>query len=252
MEESYVRIRQQAQNDPHILGFFLKGSRGKGKVTAASDYDMLLVTADTVAEEYAKKYEEIDLTGNDLSVYGLSAFKEYAAWGSEAVWDRYDFAHITVEIDKLDGEIQKIVDEKGKIPEKELHSFIRYHIDAYINGVFRSIKCTRDADVFGARIEAGESISFFLTLVFAFHSRLKPYGKYLEWELQRFPLEKIPLAPEELTKKVTTILETADITTQQELLSIVEQLARSSGYGDMIDGWEGKFDWMMQLTLSRN
>lgn len=249
MEESYVRIKNQAQQDPNILGFFLKGSRGKGKVTPNSDYDMLIVAKDEVAEEYQKNFGTEDLKGNDLSVYGISEFKEYAAWGTEAVWDRYDFAHIKVEVDKLNGEIQKIVDEKGNIPGQEVDNLIRYHLDAYINGVFRSIKCTRDRDLFGARIEAAESITFFLILIFAFHGRLKPYGKYLEWELNRFPLEKIQLTPAELIKQINTILALADIPTQQELLQMIERLARSNGYGDTIDGWEGKFDWMLKFSL---
>lgn len=250
MEETYIRIKNQAQDDPNILGFFLKGSRGKGRVTPNSDYDMLVVTKDAVAEEYQKNFEAEDLKGNDLSLYGIIEFRRYAAWGTEAVWDRYDFAHIKVEIDKLGGEIQKIVDEKGKIPEQEVGNLIRYHLDAYINGVFRSIKCTRDNDLFGARVEAAESINFFLILIFAFHGRLKPYGKYLEWELNRFPLEKIQVAPAELIKKINIILASADILTQQELLKMIERLARNNGYVNTIDGWEGKFDWMLKFTLS--
>ena len=40
-------------------------------------------------------------------------------------WDRYSYAHVSALIDKRDGEIQRLIDEKGKIPEEQREPLIR-------------------------------------------------------------------------------------------------------------------------------
>ncbi len=253
MQHRYEELKQQARTDPNILGFFVTGSRGKGRATEQSDYDIQLVVKDEMVDAYREKYESSGATSDDVVVKGLTEFRAYAAWGSDTAWDRYDFAHVHVEIDKLDSEIQRLVDEKGVIPPDKKDETARYYFDAYANAVFRSLKCVRDGDAFGTRTEAAESVSSFLHLIFAVHGRLKPYGKYLVWELEQFPLEKLPWDAEEIQTDLLTVLTKADVATQQKLLKGIVDLARAEGYAEAVDGWGDVLDWMLAFqTESRN
>jgi hypothetical protein len=83
--------------------------------------------------------------------------------------------------------------------------------------------------------------------VFGLHGRLRPYYKYLEWELKTFPLEKLTLAPDELMESLLKILETGSIPTQQKILACVEAMARADGYGSVLDDWGADLGWMKAL-----
>jgi hypothetical protein len=75
-----------------------------------------------------------------------------------------------------------------------VQKFIAGVLDAYINYTYRSLKCLREGHFLGARLEATIEIGFFFDLIFALHNgRLKPFYKYLEWEMATYPLVKIPM-----------------------------------------------------------
>ncbi|MHA2400520.1 MAG: nucleotidyltransferase domain-containing protein [Promethearchaeota archaeon] len=242
--EIFKKLCSEAEEDPNIVGFFLGGSRGKGFQTKYSDYDVYIIVNDNVVMEYKTRYPKHKFEGLDLMVFSYSEFKNYASWGSSEVWDRYTFSHVKAQIDK-NGKIQEILDEKGKIPEKFLSKFIAGSLDAYINYHYRSLKCIRDGNIEAARLEAAFSIPFFLNVVFAIHNgRLNPYYKYLKWELESFPLSKIPMSVKEIVDSLMRILDNADYNTQQKLLSITEKVLRKEGFGDVFESWGNDFPWM--------
>src|SRR5882757_3982501 len=114
-DELYAAMLRRAQEDPNILGLYVGGSRGKGATTAHSDYDCDIVVADAVEAEYQARLGGDD-SGFNLGVFGLSRFVAYAAIGSDREWDRYNFTHLRATVDKLNGEIQRVIDEKGALP----------------------------------------------------------------------------------------------------------------------------------------
>ncbi|GAG35513.1 unnamed protein product, partial [marine sediment metagenome] len=144
--EIYEKIYEDFKRDPNIIGFFLGGSRGKGLQTKYSDYDVYIIVKDNVIKKYKEGFPKHKYEGVDLLIFSCSEFKKYAQWGSSDAWDRYSFSHVKVLIDK-DGKIQELLDEKGKIPEKYLSKFIVGSLDAYINYLYRSLKCIRDGDI---------------------------------------------------------------------------------------------------------
>jgi hypothetical protein len=147
-------------------------------------------------------------------------------------------------IDK-NGKIQKLIDEKGKVPEKNFSMFIVNSLDAYINYLYRSLKCIRDGDIEAARLEAAFSIPSFLNVIFAIHNgRLRPYYKYLKWELKSFPLTKFPITAEEIVDNLMKILDNADCKTQQKFLKTTEAALRKEGFGAVFDSWGEDFPWM--------
>ncbi len=241
----YEKILDEAKNNSDIVGFILVGSRGKGFENEHSDYDAVMVVKDDVANVMHDKYEMQTLDDVDLSVHSLSDFKTFAAWETPESWDRYNYAHVKILVDKTGGELEKIVHEKGHIPQEKLDKFIDWWIDGYVNGVYRSVKCIRNGNLFGAHIEAANSMLDLLTLVFAMNGRHRPFLGYAEKELKAYPLERLPWSSGEFVAKMKKVLETADLKTQQELLSGIEKLSREMGHGKMFDGWEGKDKWTM-------
>lgn len=243
-DQQFLELLNEVKTNPDIIGVVLGGSRGKGFENVHSDYDVRMIVKDDVAKKYEQKYDQMNFDEIDLVVSSLSEFRNYAAWDSTEAWDRYDFTHVKVHVDKT-GEIKKIVKEKGSIPEDKLHDFIVYSLDAYINGVYRSVKCHRNKNVTGARLEASTSIPYLLDLVFALHKRPKPFYGYLDRELTMYPLKKLPWSSTKFSKMILVILATGELKTQQTILKTIEKLFRKAGFNDTFDGWEGKDRWAM-------
>ncbi len=176
----------------------------------------------------------------------LAEFEAYAAWGSPFAWDRDSFAHAAVPVDKT-GRLRRLVDEKASVPEEHRRPLVRKALDAYINSVYRSLKCLRNGNRLGARLEAADSIGHALTVIFALEGRLRPYYGYLERELRAYPLRAFPLSPGELLAVVGAILEDSDPAPQQRLLAVVEADCRRAGHGDMIDEWGADYEWMTRF-----
>ncbi|MHA1914624.1 MAG: nucleotidyltransferase domain-containing protein [Promethearchaeota archaeon] len=244
----YEKLLGEAKRDPNIIGFFLGGSRGKGFQTKYSDYDTYIIVKDSVINQYKERYPFRKYPGIDLIVFSFSKFKKYAQWGSSEAWDRYSFAHVKALLDK-NGKIQDLLDKMAKVPEQYRSKFIAESLDAYINYFYRSLKCIRDGDREAARLEAAFSVPGFLNVIFAIHDgRLKPYYKYLKWELKTFPLTKFPIEGEKFIKMLMRILDSADPQTQQQLLGSIEEILRKEGFGSVFDSWGDNFPWMKNFS----
>lgn len=249
-DQQFEELLAKARKDSNILALWLGGSRGKGLVTADSDYDCWIIVKDEVLEEYRERLEKLNSHGFDLSVSTLDEFTNYAGWNSPTMWDRYSFAHIKALVDKL-GIVQEMIDAKATIPDCELRPFVRRSLDHYINQVYRSLKCHRDGNTVGSRLDAAESINPLLDAIFALNGRLRPYHKYLEWELKNYPLQKPGMPSDELVRSVLEIITTGDSSIQRELLTVVEKLFRDNGYGDVFDAWGEDLLWMRQYRPAR-
>jgi len=245
--EKFNEIVAECEKDSNVLGLVLGGSHGKGFTTENSDYDFKLIVKDKVVESYKERFDKLDKTDDfDIDIINLKKFREYASWGSGNSWDRYTFTHVKTTIDKLDGEIQKIIDEKGCIPKDQVKGYIEGSLDGYINGVYRSLKGHRDGYLFAYRYEAIISIHQLLNVLFALHNgRLSPYSKYLKNELEKYPLTKLPWSSEELFAMIFDILDTANYKTQQKIMIGLEKICRKEGYGYVFDWWEGDEKWCM-------
>jgi hypothetical protein len=106
-------------------------------------------------------------------------------------------------------------------------------LDGYVNSYYRSAKNARAGLELAALLDGQESIAYYLEFVFAAHGRVRPYNKWLEWELREHPLP----ATVDLSR-LERIARTGDLTDQQALFRDTEALARELGHGATIDGWE--------------
>jgi hypothetical protein len=240
----FNKIFEEAKVDPDIIGFFLSGSRGKDFQTKYSDYDTYIIVKDDAVKDYKERYPFRKYEGVDLIVFSYTQFKNYAPWGSPEAFYRYSFAHVDALIDK-NGKIQELLDKLSKVPENLLSKYIAGVLDGYINFLYRSLKSIRDGDIEAARLEAAFSIPCFLDLIFAIHNgRLRPYYKYLKWELKKYPLSKFPMKPEKIINGLMKILDSADYRTQQMFLKTIEQVLRKEGFGHVFESWGNDFLWM--------
>jgi hypothetical protein len=243
--ERFDALLYRATIDDNILGFFLKGSRGKGFENEHSDYDLAMVVKNDAAEAYKKEFD--DEAGIDLALFSLSELETYASWNGPNHWDRYDFAHVRALVDKT-GQIQELIDRKGSIPDDKRDEYINRQLDAYINGFFRSVKAFRRNDAVGMRLESAASIPHLLNALFALEGRVAPFAGYLVQELERRPLQTCPWSSAQLAEALLRILESGDLRTQQTIARTVEKTFRQNGYGNVFDAWKGEDRWAMDFA----
>ena len=239
LAEQFARLVEESRRDPHIIALWLDGSRGKEvKVTEHSDYDIgMIVTVDTL-DIYRTKYEHSDL---DLGVMALKDFETYADYGTREEWDRYNFTHLKVIVDKTDGYVQQLIDAKGCIPPEKQREIVSENLDAFLNQVYRAAKCRRDGDKIAAQFEAAEALSPLLVAIFALHGRVKPYYKYLLWELETYPLDKFSWKTDTFITQMLNVVKQGDTEVLITLLQKIRPVFRQEGYGHVIDGWKGYY-----------
>lgn len=241
-DEAYAELRALAERDPNIIGLVLGGSRGKGLATARSDYDVYLVVREN-EEEYRERFPFRHGDPVEVIAGSLEWFRSHAEVGSETEWNRYTFAHVRVELDKTGGEIQRLVDAKGKLPPDAAPKIAAEALDAYINSYYRSAKNFRDGDAVGGRLDAAESVPYFLATLFALHDRVRPYNKYLRWELERHPLPGDVWSAAQLLPMLEAVI-VGDLDVQRVLFRALEKVARERGHGDVVDAWGDDVAWL--------
>ena len=213
----------------------LSGSRGAGAfVTDRSDFDVFLVTRkpdDRWSFVYGSAVEIVAMT--------LDWFETYALPGSRAAWNRPAFLFAKVEIDRLDGQIARLVEAKRRLAPDEAKTLAAESLDGYINALFRSLANLEAGRDLEGRLDAAETIPPLLTTAFALESRVRPFNKWL-----RHDLDREPLAIEGLVDRVDRIRGDADPDDQRAMFRDMERRARAAGHGAVVDGWEPNVGWL--------
>jgi hypothetical protein len=230
----FDRLLAEAIDIPSILGVILSGSRGRGTGGPRSDWDCYVISDDDRLEESAGFVEQIDDPLLDCSVLGLKAFDGYAAPDSENAWEAYAFVHVTVAYDALDGTIANLAAAKEFLPPTVAARVARSGLDAFINQCVRAAKDRRDGNEHAAVLDHAEAVSAALETIFALEGRVRPYNRYLSWELERHPLRAFTAADlADLVKRLAS----DDAEAARELFRRLEGVARSKEIGDVIDAW---------------
>ena len=141
MEEKFFELKKILAKDPNIIALILQGSRGKKFHNEHSDFDATAIITDGIEDTYSEKYKLLRGEGVDISFFSISDLEKYAEFDTEHFWDRYDYAHTEILFDKSEGFLDEILREKGRIPSIKICEVTEKYLDAYINGVFRSVKC---------------------------------------------------------------------------------------------------------------
>lgn len=236
----YFDLLELAETCDEVLAFWLTGSRGKCRETAASDYDCVLIVRDEVFEDWRTRHAGRGRGRTDCTVMTLESLRGHAAWGGPEAWDRYSYAHVRVLADRTGSLCQQIIDEKARVPMDEVARFIDRSLDHYLNQTYRALKCLRDGLPDAARLEAAEGVAPLLDALFALDGgRLRPFYKYLDWELTEHALA----AGQALAREAPALLD-PDAGALKALLRQAEPLFRAAGHGGVFDAWGGDLAWM--------
>jgi hypothetical protein len=235
---TFESLLAEAEADEDVVGVVLGGSRGKGDLaTDLSDYDVYVILRDDAAyERWAARHPLRHGDPVEVITTTLDRFREHALPGSPTAWNAYTFAHVDPVLDR--GGIAELVAAKNRVEPTSAGE----PLDDYINCYYRSLKNARDGRPLAARLDAAESVPAFLEFLFAAFGRVRPYNKWLRWELENHPLEP-PWTAVELLPRLERILD-GDLGEQPCLFLDAERLARARGLGDVVDGWEPDVPWL--------
>jgi predicted nucleotidyltransferase len=217
-------LLQEAAQDENVVGVVLFGSRARDAyVDAHSDWDVYVVVRDIRGDRpflRGESIESIEITLDELA--------------SSTDRHRHHLAWLEPQLDKT-GEVAEALRKAVHVdPADAAHP-----LDAYVNSYYRSLKDARAGLELASLLDAQESIPCYLEFVFAVHGRLRPYNKWLEWELREHPL------PIEIDlDRLERIARTGALEDQQALFRETEALARELGHGTTIDGWEPDLAWL--------
>ena len=216
-------LLEEARGDDNVVGVVLFGSRGRGAfVTEQSDWDVFVVVRENRGERpfvHGARLETVEVTVDELR--------------SPPAWNRYALAWLEPQLDKT-GEVAAAMLDAVRVDPATAGE----PLDGYVNLYYRSAKNARAGLALASLLDAQESVGWFLEFVFAVHGRLRPYNKWLEWELEHHPLPWSDLP------RLERIARTGDLAEQQALFRDAEALARSNGLGAVIDGWEPDVAWL--------
>ena len=186
-EAAYLELLARLEADPTVLGAVLTGSRGRGAfVRDDSDWDVRIFAdeAPGARERYATPHGSVV----EAVVLPLRALENLTDPTSAAAWDRYSYVHATVVVDRTGGSFAASIARMEILPAESARSIASTSLDDYINSYYRSLKNARAGLVVEAHLDASESLSPLLTTLFAIHRRVRPFNKFLGWELETHPL----------------------------------------------------------------
>ncbi len=242
---TYDELVEIAREDDDIIGLVLTGSRGRGfAVTNDSDWDVRLVVRDEVVDEYRARLATSHGAAVNVVIFSLGEFEQVGEVGTESAWDRYSYVRAEVVIDNNGGRIAELVRAKSTLPADAARLLAAEYLDDYVNSYYRAAKNRRSGLEVEANLDAAESIPPLLSFLFAVHERVRPFNRFLLWELETHPLPCDSWTADSLLPRLRAILANGDIGEQQRLFRDIEALARSNGFGDVIEGWEPDLDWL--------
>lgn len=213
----------EAREDENVVGLLVHGSRGRNLyVHEGSDWDVVVVV-----RERTGRYDSEE-RGGELEASEVTSLADLPKWMMPA------FTWTTPALDKTGAVAVQLAEVTRVDPATAAEP-----LDDYVNSYYRSAKNARAGLELAALLDAQESIPHYLDFVFVVHGRMRPYNKWLEWELREHPL------PVELDLgRLERIALTAALDDQRSLFRETERLARELGHGATIDGWEPDVAWL--------
>jgi hypothetical protein len=178
--------RNDADHGADLLGLVLSGSAGRGVTTDRSDLDVYVVLTDAGVRgrqtSQSAAVDEIPVT--------ISSLEQVPQFGTKGWWFRWSFAWAPVLFDRTEGRLQSALRRHATVTTDEAESILVEHnrLDGWLNYAYRALKNDRDGRPLERRLDAAESMPWLLDVIFTLAGRVRPYHKYLPWELRQHPL----------------------------------------------------------------
>jgi hypothetical protein len=226
--------------DPTILGLVLSGSAARGDMaTERSDVDVYVVRDDDVEREtlHSPAIDQIHWSVADL--------EQVDRYGTGDWYFRWSFVHAQVLRDLTGGRITEAVRRQAIVDDDEQRWVLvdQDRLDGYVNFAYRALKNHRDGRLLEARLDAAESLPWLLDVVFALAGRLRPYNKYLPWELREHPLAVPEWSAEVFVPELALML-AGDAAALRRTFRAVDREVRAwdaahgtTMCGDLVDDW---------------
>ena len=151
-------------------------------------------------------------------------------------WNRYAFAHAQVLFDRVPGLVASLMRGQGSYDSEQALKLAAEYLDGYLNFAIRSLKSLRDDRDLEARLDAAESLGYALVVVFALEERVRPYNKYLLWELRNHPLRNEAFN-RDLPSLVQRIMLSGDGLAQRELFGLLNHAITTPTLRDVVESW---------------
>lgn len=220
----------RARDDDNVAGVAVFGSRAYGlHLHERSDWDVLVAVCE-LTDDYASE------RGDDIEIAQLSL----ARVADPPDWFRPALLHSDVRLDK-NGELADALRSATTVEPATAGE----PLDGYMNMYYRSAKNTRAGLQLASLLDAQESIPWYLQFMFNVNGRVRPYNKWLEWELEHHPLPSNSLQ----LGRIERIARAGGLEEQAAQFRDAEALARAEGLGAVIDGWEPDVPLLRGLLL---
>src|SRR5262245_5285744 len=159
----------EAVADPDVIGLVLTGSRAVGAIAPESDYDVMFV----VTDEALARYEQTQTT----PARGTTIAPPISAvdiWNDSPrnlqrdtvlSWMLPAYAEARILFDRT-GETACLIDALRQMPAEQAQAAVAGWYDAYLNGLYRSLKAWRRGNELGARMEAAQTADYLLHVLY--------------------------------------------------------------------------------------
>ena len=252
----YAALLNDLRANDAIVGVVLAGSHAKGLQNDDSDVDLYLIVTDTtndnmitkIKDYYDETFYELRVDLSNKAIQRISDFYDYARMGSPYVWDRYNLVHTNIEVDKTDGQLAECMQRKAMLSPDERDYIIESHLGDFVNLSYRTVWSVLKEKELAARLDASELLTHALHIMFALEHRVRPYNKYLEWELETYPFAQKGWSLEEVTVLITAI-QAADRHALRRLYAQIETMTRAIGFDATYDAWGDKLRSISHDTL---
>lgn len=242
-ESRFRELLAYAEDDDDVVGLFVFGSRAReGFADDASDYDVGVVVREEALDAFDQRWPYEHGSPVEIASMTLAGLREHAEPGTSSEWARYQYVHVELLVDKS-GQISPVLAKKAVLPEEQRRTIAADALDAYVNSTYRALRNHDRRLQLAARLDAAESVPHLLTAIFAFEGRVRPFNKYLEWELREHALREPAWTVEAFLPRIERI-STGDAGEQRATFQDVERVARERGFGKVIDGWEPDVGWL--------
>ena len=228
------------RDDSSIVGLVLSGSAARGMATERSDVDVFVVRDDDEAREKRAT------TAIDEIPISLADLEQVDRYGTGDWYFRWSFAYAQVLRDDTGGRVTDAVRRQATVDDDEQRWVLtdQDRLDGYVNFAYRSLKSHRDGRLLEARLDAAESLPWLLDVVFALAGRLRPYNKYLPWELREHPLACPEWSAAAFLPELELLL-AGDPAAVRRTFSVVDREVRAwdaahatTVCGDLVDEWD--------------
>jgi hypothetical protein len=229
MSAALAKLRRRARTDRNVRGLVVSGSVARGVATDYSDIDVYVVLDRADPDWSTTRTPEID------TIVVTFAELEFLVPDPREWWHRWAFAYSNVALDR--GGVAAAVIRQATLTHEEMLACLDCYLDGYLNFTYRSLKAEREHAAWEQHLDAAEAVPLLLWCVFALAGRVRPYNKYLRWELSRHPFTSPLVADTPWLNIVDALISSGDAGAQRRALVTIEQAVGQVGRGGIIDAW---------------